>query len=144
MESILLFRQRVPGHSAQWIRQEESTNTTERNRKSRETHEKISFRKNKEMKTRTWKEIKDEVYGMKGTVRRDELERASASFKMGWMLRKAREEKQLTQETLANKVNKKRSFISRIENDGSNMTLKTLYEIVEIGLGGSVHIQIKL
>ncbi len=60
------------------------------------------------------------------------------------MLRKAREEKQMTQETLAKKVNKKRSFISRIENDGSNITLKTLYEIVESGLGGSVQIHIKI
>lgn len=96
------------------------------------------------MKTRAWKEIKDEVYGAKGTARRDNLERESASFKMGLMLRKAREEKQMTQETLANKVNKKRSFISRIENDGSNITLKTLYEIVEAGLGGTVHIHIKI
>jgi ribosome-binding protein aMBF1 (putative translation factor) len=96
------------------------------------------------MKTKTWTEIKDEVYGKKGTVRRDTLERESASFKMGLMLRKAREERQMTQETLANKVNKKRSFISRIENDGSNITLKTLYEIVEAGLGGTVHIHIKI
>ena len=96
------------------------------------------------MKTKTWTEIKDEVYGAKGTTRRDGLERESASFKMGLILRKAREEKQMTQETLANKVNKKRSFISRIENDGSNITLKTLYEIVEAGLGGTVHIHIKI
>lgn len=96
------------------------------------------------MKTKTWKEIKDEVYGEKGTVRRDTLERESASFKMGLILRKAREEMQMTQEALASKVNKKRSFISRIENDGSNITLKTLYEIVEAGLGGSVHIHIKI
>ncbi len=96
------------------------------------------------MKTRAWKEIKDEVYGVKGTQRRDDLERESASFKMGLMIRKAREEKKMTQEALANKVNKKRSFISRIENDGSNITLKTLYEIVENGFGGSVHIHIKI
>lgn len=32
------------------------------------------------MKTKTWTEIKDEVYGKKGTVRRDTLERESASF----------------------------------------------------------------
>jgi transcriptional regulator with XRE-family HTH domain len=58
-------------------------------------------------------------------------------------LKKAREEKNLTQEQLAQIVEKKRTFISRLENDGSNMTLKTLFEIVEKGLGGKVQISIQ-
>jgi hypothetical protein len=41
-------------------------------------------------------------------------------------------------------VDKKRTYISRIENDGSNMTLKTLFEIVEKGLGGKVKISIQI
>jgi hypothetical protein len=45
---------------------------------------------------------------------------------------------------LAQLVDKKRTYISRVENDGANMTLKTLYEIVEKGLGGKVRIQIDL
>ena len=95
------------------------------------------------MNTRSWKEIKDEVYGQKGTYRRDELEREFQSFKIGLLLKKAREEKHLTQEQLAELVDKKRTFISRLENDGSNMTLKTLFEIVEKGLGGKVKISIQ-
>ena len=43
------------------------------------------------MSTRGWKEIKDEVYGKKGTERRDELEREFESFKIGLLLKKARE-----------------------------------------------------
>ncbi len=96
------------------------------------------------MSTRDWKTIKDEVYGSKGTARRDELEREFESFKIGLLLKKAREEKQLTQEQLAELVNKKRTYISRVENDGSNMTLKTLFDIVEKGLGGKVNISIQL
>lgn len=96
------------------------------------------------MNTRSWKKIKDEVYGEKGTSRRDELEREFESFKIGLLLKKAREEKQLTQEQLAEIVDKKRTYISRIENDGSNMTLKTLFEIVEKGLGGKVNISIDI
>lgn len=46
--------------------------------------------------TRGWKEIKDEVYGEKGTSRRDELELEFESFKIGLLLKKAREEKHLT------------------------------------------------
>lgn len=96
------------------------------------------------MSTRDWKTIKDEVYGSKGSARRDELEREFESFKIGLLLKKAREEKQLTQEQLAELVNKKRTYISRVENDGSNMTLKTLFDIVEKGLGGKVNISIQL
>ena len=36
--------------------------------------------------TRSWKEIKDEVYGKKGSPRRDELERDFESFKIGLLL----------------------------------------------------------
>lgn len=96
------------------------------------------------METKSWKEIKDNVYGKKGTPRRDMLDREFEGFKVGLMLKKAREEKHLTQEQLAQLVDKKRTYISRVENDGSNMTLKTLYDIVEKGLGGKVRIQIEL
>ncbi|MDP4724113.1 MAG: helix-turn-helix domain-containing protein [Crocinitomicaceae bacterium] len=98
---------------------------------------------NQENKLISWKEIKDDVYGEVGSERRDNLERDFESFKIGLLLRKAREEKMLTQEQLAQLVEKKRTFISRLENDGSNMTLKTLYEIVEKGLGGKVQISIQ-
>ena len=93
---------------------------------------------------KTWKEIKDEVYGEKGSKRRDELERDFEAFKIGMLLRNAREKKNLTQEQLGQIVNKKRTYISRIENNGSNITLKTLFDIVEKGLGGKVQISIEI
>ncbi len=96
------------------------------------------------METKSWKDIKDTVYGKKGTERRDELERDFESFKIGLLLRQAREQKKLTQEQLAEMVDKKRTYISRIENNGSNLTLKTLYDIVEKGLGGKVKISIEV
>jgi len=94
--------------------------------------------------TTTWTDLKDQVYGEKGTSRRDRLDREFKSFKIGLMLREAREQKKMTQDQLGLKIEKKRSFISRIENDASNMTLKTLYDIVEKGLGGKIKIQIEL
>ena len=96
------------------------------------------------METKSWKEIKDNVYGVKGTDRRDALERDFKGFKIGLQLKKAREDKQLTQTELGELILKKREYISRIENNGSNLTLKTLYDIVEKGLGGKVKIQIEL
>ena len=82
-------------------------------------------------------------YGKKGTERRDDLERESESFKIGVLLKQAREDKQLTQQQLGDIIDKKRTYISRVENDGSNLTLKTLFEIVERGLGGKVNISIE-
>lgn len=96
------------------------------------------------METKSWKDIKDTVYGKKGTERRDELERDFESFKIGLLLRNAREEKNLTQEQLGVLIDKKRTYISRVENNGSNLTLKTLFEIVEKGLGGKVNISIEI
>lgn len=96
------------------------------------------------METKSWKDIKDTVYGKKGTERRDELERDFESFKIGLLLRNAREEKRLTQEQLGDLIDKKRTYISRVENNGSNLTLKTLFDIVEKGLGGKVNISIEL
>jgi DNA-binding XRE family transcriptional regulator len=96
------------------------------------------------METKSWKDIKDNVYGFKGTDRRDELERDFEGFKIGLQLKKAREDKHLTQTELGELILKKREYISRIENNGSNLTLKTLYDIVEKGLGGKVKIQIEL
>lgn len=95
------------------------------------------------MNTKSWKEIKDKVYGKAGTERRDQLDRDFESFKIGLQLKKVREAKNLTQTELAEIVNKKREYISRIENNGSNLTLKTLFDIVEKGLGGKVKISIQ-
>jgi len=97
---------------------------------------------NKELTS--WSEIKDKVYGEKGTETRDNLEREAEAFKIGLLLKKARESRHLTQEDLAKIIDKKRTYISRVENDGSNITLSTLFEFVEKGLGGKVRISIDL
>lgn len=96
------------------------------------------------METKSWSDIKNSVYGEAGTERRDELDRDFESFKIGLLLRNAREEKNLTQEQLGELIDKKRTYISRVENNGSNLTLKTLFDIVEKGLGGKVNISIEV
>ena len=92
----------------------------------------------------SWSNIKDRVYGKTGSKRRDNLERESATFKIGLLLKDARESKKITQEELAGIIDKNRTYISRVENDGSNITLKTLFDIVEKGLGGKVNISIEI
>jgi DNA-binding XRE family transcriptional regulator len=92
----------------------------------------------------TWAQIKDQVYGEKGSERRDNLDREAESFKIGLLLKKARESRHMTQEELGQIIDKKRTYISRVENDGSNITLSTLFDIVEKGLGGKVRISIDI
>lgn len=99
---------------------------------------------NKNKDISTWTEIKDRVYGKEGTERRDNLDREVESFRIGLLLKKARESRNMTQEELGQLVDKKRTYISRVENNGSNITLSTLFDIVEKGLGGKVNISIEV
>ena len=74
----------------------------------------------------------------------DELERDFEGFKIGLQLKKARLEKHLTQTELAELENKKENTFQKSRITGVNLTLKTLYDIVEKGLGGKVKIQIEI
>lgn len=91
----------------------------------------------------TLDQFKDEIYGVKGTPRRDNLERELETLRIGVQIRNARQKKEMTQAQLAERINKKRTFISKVENDGGNLTLKTLIDIVERGLGGKLNIEVK-
>lgn len=60
---------------------------------------------------------------------------------IGKIIKQARERKNLTQEQLALKVGKKRSYISRIESEGgNNIKIHTFIEVIEKGLGGIIKI----
>ncbi len=93
------------------------------------------------MNTKTLDQIKDEYYGVVGTPERDRIERELEALRIGFKIRNAREQQAMTQAELASRIDKKRTFISRIENDGENITLKTLFDIVERGLGGKLKIE---
>ena len=99
---------------------------------------------NKNKDISSWSEIKDRVYGKEGTEGRDNLDREVESFRIGLLLKKARESRNMTQEELGQLVDKKRTYISRVEKNGSNITLSTLFDIVEKGLGGKVNISIEV
>ncbi len=54
-----------------------------------------------------------------------------SDFKLGVMLRQARENAGLTQEQLANKLKTKKSAISRIENHAEDIRLSTLEKVTQ-------------
>ena len=66
----------------------------------------------------TLDQLKDEIYGVKGTPRRDNLERELETLRIGVQIRNARQKKEMTQAQLAERIDKKRTFISKVENDG--------------------------
>ena len=92
----------------------------------------------------TLDQIKTKYYGEVGTPERDRLENELKALRIGFKIRSAREQLDMTQEQLAERINKKRTYISKIENDGENITLRTLYDIVERGLGGKLRITFEL
>lgn len=96
------------------------------------------------MNTRTLDQIKNDYYGTVGTPERDKLERELEALRIGFKIRSAREKKEMTQAELANRIGKKRAFISKVENDGENITLRTLFDIIERGLGGKLNIEVQL
>lgn len=96
------------------------------------------------METYTFDDIKKEVYGEIGTLRRDKMEVELSNLKVGLQIRNAREARKMTQSQLAQKIGKERSFISKVESEGKNLTLSTLYDIVTNGLGGKLDIQVQI
>lgn len=62
-------------------------------------------------------------------------------FKIGVLLRQAREEAGLTQEELAIKLRTNKSAISRIENHAEEVRLSTLRKFAD-ALGREIHVEI--
>lgn len=86
----------------------------------------------------------DEQYGAKGSKKRDEYEQGFEAFKLGVLLQEMRKEKGMTQEDLAIKCGTTKNYISRIENDASDIRLSTLMRIIHQGLGGHLKMWVKL
>jgi DNA-binding XRE family transcriptional regulator len=84
----------------------------------------------------------DEKYGKIGTVKRDDYEQGFEAFKLGVLIQEMREKQNLTQEQLAVKCGTTKSYISRIENNASDIRLSTLMRIVKEGLGGQLKLSV--
>lgn len=84
----------------------------------------------------------DAQYGEKGTAPRERYEEEFEAFKLGVMIQELRKERGLTQEELAQKCGTTKNYISRIENNASDIRLSTLMRIIREGLGG--HLTLKV
>ena len=86
----------------------------------------------------------DKQYGKQGTRKREKYEEEFEAFKLGVMLQELRKEKGMTQEQLADKCGTTKTYISRIENNASDIRLSTLMRIIREGLGGHLKLSVNI
>jgi len=92
----------------------------------------------------TFEEHLDRDYGKIGTPSRDKFEQEFEAFKLGVILQEMRKQQKLTQEQLAKKCGTTKTYISRIENDASDIRLSTLMRIIQEGLGGHLKLTVEI
>lgn len=92
----------------------------------------------------TLDELLDSKYGKLGAPKREQWEQEFEAFKLGVLLEEARLKLGMTQEELAEKCGTNKSYISRIENNASDIRLSTLMKIVQTGLGGHLKLTLQL
>ena len=83
----------------------------------------------------TFDDHMDKKYGKRGTPSREKFEEDAKIFALGAMLHDLRKQQGLTQAQLAEKCGTTKSYISRIENDASDIRISTLVRIIEDGFG---------
>jgi HTH-type transcriptional regulator / antitoxin HipB len=92
----------------------------------------------------TLDEILDEKYGQRGAGKREKWEQEFEAFRLGVLIEEARLKLGMTQEELAAKCGTNKSYISRIENNASDIRLSTLMKIIQQGLGGHLKLTLQL
>lgn len=84
----------------------------------------------------------NQQYGKRGTVDRENFEEGFEAFKLGVMLQELRKKNGLTQEQLAQKCGTTKTYISRIENNASDIRLSTLMRIIREGFGKQLRLSL--
>ena len=92
----------------------------------------------------TFEEILDRKYGEQGTPKREHWEQEFEAFKIGVLIEEARQKLNLTQQELADKCGTTKTYISRIENNASDIRLSTLIRIINKGLGGKLIVSLDI
>jgi DNA-binding XRE family transcriptional regulator len=99
---------------------------------------------NQENNLVSWDDHIDKKYGIIGTPTRDKYEEDFENFKIGVLIQEARKQQNLTQEELALKCGTTKNYISRIENNASDIRLSTLKRIIREGLGGHLKLSLEI
>jgi len=93
------------------------------------------------MKAKSVNAILDEKFGVTGSASREAFREEAFSFYFGEIIRSRRKELKMSQEELAQKVGKKRPYISRIEN-GEDIRISN-FALIAGALGLSIQLSVK-
>jgi HTH-type transcriptional regulator/antitoxin HipB len=86
----------------------------------------------------------EEQFGERDTAKREKFEDALEAYKLGIMIQGLRKERGMTQEQLAEKCGTTKTYISRIENNASDIRLSTLMRIIRNGLDGQLKLTVDM
>ena len=95
------------------------------------------------IKTYTLAEMKDRHLGKKGTPGRDKYEYELRMDILGYMIKKARQERKLTQEQLGKLVGVQKAQISKLESSANSATIDTILKVFK-ALKADIHFKVKL
>jgi predicted XRE-type DNA-binding protein len=98
--------------------------------------------KNK-IKTYSLSEIKDEFIGKVGTKKRDEYEYELNMEVLSYMIKKARQQRNLTQEQLGELVGVQKAQISKLESSANSATVDTIVKVFK-ALKAEINFNVKI
>jgi len=103
---------------------------------------KKNVRKPSLLKMTTLDQVKDKFLGKIGTKKRDEYERELTLELFGEMIKRLREDQNLTQSQLAKKLGIDKSGVSKVENSVKSQRVNTLLKFLD-ALNAKMYIRIE-
>lgn len=91
----------------------------------------------------TLAEMKDELIGKPGTKKRDRFEYELNMEVLGYMIRKVRQERKLTQEQLGELIGVQKAQISKLESSANSATIGTILKVFK-ALNAEIHFNVKM
>jgi len=88
-------------------------------------------------------EMKDKYIGKPGTAARQQYEHELSMGILGYMIKKARQERKLTQEQLGKLVGVQKAQISKLESSANSATIGTIVKVFK-ALNAGIYFNVKL
>ena len=96
-----------------------------------------------QMKSYSLEEMKDKYIGKRGTTARDQYQYELRMDVLGYMIKKARQERNLTQEQLGKLVGVQKAQISKLESSANSATIDTILKVFK-ALKADIHFNVKM
>jgi HTH-type transcriptional regulator / antitoxin HipB len=94
-------------------------------------------------KTYSLSEMKDEFIGKIGSEKRDKYEYQLNMEVLSYMIKKARQERKLTQEQLGEMIGVQKAQISKLENSANSATIDTILKVFK-ALNAEINFNVKI